>query len=145
MNSPTYKWGDVREDGFIFVEYRKNGTPKFASPNAYFRHRVLCILGLAKKRALERCLEFNLDIDYVLSIYPKDNLCPALGIELSLSSTGRGPNFNSPSIDKIIPALGYIKGNVIWVSHLANTIKTNATPDQICAVGEFYKKLLTEE
>jgi hypothetical protein len=45
------------------------------------------------------------------------------------------------SIDKIVPALGYVKGNVIIVSNRANIIKNNATPEEILAVGFFYKNL----
>ncbi len=51
---------------------------------------------------------------------------------------------SSPSLDRIIPEKGYVKGNVIVVSNKANVIKNNATPEEIIAVGEFYKKLLEE-
>ena len=37
------------------------------------------------------------------------------------------------------------KGNVIMVSHMANSIKNQATPDQILKVGNFYKKLYDEK
>ena len=47
--------------------------------------------------------------------------------------------------DRIIPELGYVEGNLVIVSDLANRIKTNATPEQIIKVGEFYKKLLKKK
>ena len=47
----------------------------------------------------------------------------------------------SPSIDKIIAEQGYVKGNVQWISHIANMIKTNATPDQIIQVGMYLKRM----
>ena len=40
---------------------------------------------------------------------------------------------------------GYVKGNVILVSMLANCIKNQATPDQILTVGNYYKKLYQEK
>ena len=38
-----------------------------------------------------------------------------------------------------------IKGNVIMVSHMANSIKNQATPDQIQKVATFYEKLYKEK
>ena len=63
--------------------------------------------------------------------------CPALGIPLAVQSK---TSDNSPSLDKIIPALGYVPGNIVVVSHLANRIKSNATPAQLLAVAHFYKE-----
>ena len=51
---------------------------------------------------------------------------------------------NSPSLDRIDNNKGYEIGNVIWVSHKVNNIKSSATPDEIIKVGKFYKKLLEE-
>ena len=48
----------------------------------------------------------------------------------------------SPSIDRIIPTLGYVRGNVIVVSLKANRIKNDATPDELMEVARFYKELL---
>lgn len=36
-----------------------------------------------------------------------------------------------PSLDKIIPKLGYVKGNVWVVSNKANRIKSNATIEEL--------------
>ena len=66
--------------------------------------------------------------------------CPVLGIELAVSE-GFGGSDNSPSVDRIRPELGYVKGNVVVISGLANRIKDSATSDQILAVGNWLKKL----
>jgi hypothetical protein len=92
----------------------------------------------AKKRARRSGVPFNLEMDDIQI----PGLCPVLGIPLIHGTAVCSPN--SPSLDRIVPSLGYTKGNVIIVSMLANMIKTNATPGQIIAVGEFYKKLLTQ-
>ena len=68
--------------------------------------------------------------------------CPILGIELII---GAQDWYNSPSLDRIDNTKGYEKGNVIMVSHMANSIKNQATPDQILKVGNFYKKLYDEK
>lgn len=55
--------------------------------------------------------------------------CPVLG--LSLKRGDYGAKYNSPSIDRIIPGLGYTKGNVRIISYRANWLKNNATPEEI--------------
>jgi len=94
------------------------------------------MLRSAKRRAIEKRIPFSLE--------EKDikipEICPVLGFILK---KGEGKIFpNSPSLDRIIPEKGYVKGNIIVISHMANSIKQNATPEQIVAVGEFFKKLL---
>ena len=59
--------------------------------------------------------------------YPK--VCPVLGIELDWGMNGR--QTNSPSLDRINPNKGYVKGNVMIMSDLANRMKQNATPEQL--------------
>lgn len=65
-------------------------------------------------------------------------ICPVLGIKLS-KAKGK-PGANSPSIDRVIPAKGYVPDNIRVISHRANTIKTNATVDEILAVAEYMKR-----
>lgn len=148
MFLPQLERGDVREDGYIFQKYRNiNGRIQavFMSPKSHFRERINDTLGNARARAKENNLNFDIDVDYLISIYPEDNKCPVFGVEMCFA-IGKGcPQTNSPSLDRIFPALGYIKGNVIWVSNLANTIKTNATPDQIRKVADFYEELYSQE
>ena len=84
-------------------------------------------------------MDFNIDASYLKEIFPTDKKCPALGMPFKVGY--KDGISNSPSLDRIEPSKGYIKGNVIWVSMLANMIKTSATPEQIIRVGEFYKQL----
>ena len=59
--------------------------------------------------------------------------CPILGIPL-IQKWGNGNGaalFNSPSVDKIIPHLGYVKGNVQIISNRANLMKTDSTINDI--------------
>ena len=46
-----------------------------------------------------------------------------------ITSVGSGPF--SASVDRIIPELGYVKGNIRVISLLANQIKWNVTKEQL--------------
>ncbi len=100
------------------------------------RHVFVCKKNNAIKGARhEWALEFE-DI-----VWPTH--CPALGIELDYAhghKDGR-PQDNSPSLDRIDNTRGYVKGNVVVVSGLANRIKTSATVEQIARVAAFYASL----
>lgn len=65
--------------------------------------------------------------------------CPVLGIELNWAYGGKKHmQPNSPSIDKIIPELGYIPGNAQIVSMKYNTMKQDSTPEQRQKVAEYW-------
>lgn len=79
-----------------------------------------------RKRSRHANLPFDLDVeDIVIPEY-----CPYLNIKLEVSH-GKGWKKNSPSIDRIIPELGYTKGNVEIISMLANTMKNCATKEEL--------------
>jgi len=104
----------------------------------FFKSRIENI----RKRGRKINKECVIDWLYLKEIFPQDKKCPIL--EIPFKTGDQGGRFNSPSIDRIDNSKGYEKGNVIWVSSLANSIKTSATPEQIVAVGEFYKQLEEE-
>lgn len=47
---------------------------------------------------------------------------------------------NSPSLDKIQPVLGYIKGNVQVISNRANMIKSNASARELRMIAEYLEE-----
>lgn len=75
----------------------------------------------AKYRAKKYNLPFNITLDDVNI----PNTCPLLGIPLVVAT--KHHTGNSPSLDRIKPELGYVKGNVVVISSKANVIKNNAT------------------
>lgn len=66
----------------------------------------------------------------------ENRLCPALGIEMAW---GAGSGVRSApehcSLDKVVPGAGYTPGNVCVISHRANTLKGDATPEESLAVA----------
>ena len=101
---------------------------------------IRVLLRDARHRAKKRNITFSLTIEDIKKIVIKK--CPILGMKLKI---GMDNWQNSPSLDRIDNDKGYIKENVIMVSHMANSIKNQATPDQIQKVATFYKKLYKEK
>lgn len=87
------------------------------------RGHMATLLSRARRRAKDSNVPFDLDIDYLLSI--PNNVCPVFGLELAWCAKTNIRKDNAPSLDKLIPHLGYIKGNVSWVSWRANRIKND--------------------
>ena len=107
------------------LEYRNSRKSEF-----YY------LLTNAKKRANDLGLPFTIDAsDVVVPL-----VCPVLGIPLFRNKGSKGQGSNSPSLDRIIPQLGYVKGNVIVMSSLANRIKNDSTPNQVMAVALWFAK-----
>ena len=98
----------------------------------------------ALKRAKKNNIPFNLTEDYLKSIYPSDMICPVLGFEMSVGLDENGSKETSPSLDRIIPEKGYVQGNVIIVSMRANSIKRDATSEELRKVADFYEKVFEQ-
>lgn len=81
------------------------------------------MLARAKARAKSAEMGFNIDItDIVIPL-----TCPILGIPLKTHEGSSGGRDDSPALDRVDNNLGYIKGNVLVVSHLANMMKSSAS------------------
>jgi hypothetical protein len=95
---------------------------------------VWYILLSAKARAKKNGLEFNLE----RGDFEVPAVCPALGIPLFWGErTYMAKNHNAPSLDRLDPTKGYVKGNVRVISNRANFIKTNATAEELRLVAEY--------
>ena len=67
--------------------------------------------------------------------------CPVLGIELNYSWSGNGPKDDAKAtIDKVIPSLGYVLGNVFVISWRANKLKSNMTVDELEKIMNYIKE-----
>lgn len=83
------------------------------------RSNEMALLRSAKNRSVLYNLPLNITVDDI--IIP--DTCPVLGIPLVRRST----RDNAPSLDRLIPEKGYVKGNINVVSMRANRLKSNAT------------------
>ena len=126
------KWSRLNET----CEYHGNPTKRAdcrrcnaAYMRGYLRRRrvqspELAIWQRAHKRATTRSLTFAISVQ---SITIPDT-CPALGIPIIV---GGKRSSNSPSLDRIIPAAGYVPGNIRVISDKANRLKGDQTLAQL--------------
>ena len=98
------------------------------------------LLHHARARAKRDGIAFNLTLDDI--VVPAE--CPVLGCALR-PGTGRSGFFaHSPSLDRIVPELGYTRGNVRVISARANLLKSNATELELAAVLQDLRRLHEE-
>jgi hypothetical protein len=95
----------------------------------------------ADRRMITSAKQFCKNTDIPFDLKPGDIVvpenCPVLGIPLFQGDGKR--SWNSPSIDRIIPEKGYVKGNVIVVSWRVNRIKCDATIEELRTISNFYE------
>ena len=83
-------------------------------------------------RVKKRVVEKGMDLDITHEDIRIPSHCPILGIPL-YRVKGK-THYGTPSLDRILPTKGYVKGNVWVISHRANVLKNNATLDEARAI-----------
>lgn len=146
-----YVMGELVEGNKYFV----SNDMRHVDNDGYFRiqtatkerlheKRIIGMCNRLKRQSFAKKLPFNLSPDYLMEIFPKDSKCPVLGIKMVWGDKTKkfnGPRMNSPSLDKFTPSLGYVMGNVNWISMRANYIKQDATPDELRRVADWLEKV----
>jgi hypothetical protein len=94
-------------------------------PEWWAHDRIHNIRGRAKRKGVP----FRLAAKDILVCLPPNLRCPVLDIPLVFGHAACLPD--SPSIDRIIPELGYVPGNIRVISMRANSLKSNATADEL--------------
>jgi hypothetical protein len=100
-------------------------------------HPEFAMYHAAKNRAKRSGIPFELDKQ---DIHIPET-CPVLGIPLFVS-TGTRQSDNSPTLDRINNAKGYVRGNVLVISWRANNIKSNATVLELEKVLGYMKRYI---
>lgn len=94
--------------------YRTHGKSKTSQYTMFYD---------ARKRAASLSLPFDIEPEDI--VLPE--VCPVLGIKM-VQGSGRE---SAPSLDRIIPSAGYVKGNIRVISFRANRLKSDATIDEL--------------
>ena len=100
----------------------------------YIRKRLFGIKCRCKKNEIP----YNLDANYMEELWNNQNSkCYYTGLIMDDSMKTLGfQSWNSPSVDRKNPSLGYVQGNVVWCIFGVNSFKQSLTETEF----EFYLK-----
>jgi hypothetical protein len=118
----------------------RNATAYMPSSSVWYKRAAGVFYAAKNKRVPMGFSSVTELATYVVSIAPEK--CPVFNTPFTHRSSGFS-NW-SPSIDKIDPRKGYIRGNIQVISMLANCMKRNATPAQLKQFAQWAIKELHE-
>jgi len=131
VNATSRAWYGAKPDG----ERQEYASSK------YYKDIVRSMYQNAKGRAKKQEIPFTIAQDDI--VIPE--MCPVLGIRL-IWGIGRGRmSDTSPSLDKIVPELGYVPGNIRVISWKANRLKSDATLAELEAVCEYVRLAISPD
>lgn len=109
--------------------YQRNKTNRRATHKAYIQSRPeVRMICAARFRAKTDGVPCTITVDDIAI----PEVCPVLGITLKINTDKA--DANSPSLDRFIPQLGYVAGNVRVISNRANTLKRDASLEELQAI-----------
>lgn len=90
----------------------------------------------ALKRAVVKGIPYDADLlEWAPTVWT--GRCALSGIEFKRGN-GSGPSPLSPSIDRIVPALGYTKANCRFILHAINALKGCGTDDEALFIARAF-------
>jgi len=88
--------------------------------------------------ARQRAKKYGIPFDLEKSDIVIPEFCPVLGLRIDPAGTGRrGMHPNSPSVDRVVPELGYVKSNIEVICMRANLIKRDATAEELRKLADY--------
>ena len=116
---------------------KTRSAKKYAKTYNDHERRLKQLIKFSKSRAKKKGLSHTLTFEELSELYPKDNICPVFNIKFEWG----GNQSNSPSVDRINNDKGYTKDNCQVISTKANSIKTNATIEELELVVKHLKHI----
>jgi hypothetical protein len=110
-----------------------------------FKIRAWSLLRGMRDRAQDLKLSFDRDvltIDYLerrLRDHPRCECCHNAFEILPRDARRQGPRLRSPSIDRVIPALGYTVANIAILCWRCNNLKRDARPEELETVAAWMR------
>lgn len=111
------KYEKNKKDPTFLERRRAAARDRFAPGPKWGAAKIVMLRHRAKK--------LGVPFDLVAADLVVPELCPVLGIPLVFRAGKNHPN--GPSVDRIIPSLGYVKTNILIISYRANALKHDCT------------------
>lgn len=124
-------------------KWRKDNPDKIQAQRVKYHaeHPEQILLSRARSRAKKKKIECSIvEGDIIIP-----NVCPLLGIPLHKVGLNGKALDTSPSLDRIDSTKGYVKGNVWVISWRANSLKNDATLDELEKLVSALRQKLKEE
>lgn len=116
-------------NSFLEAKARKNSKRRNLF-NTNIREYINKHLTSVKSKTFSRNLTFNIDVDFMMQMWDKQNgRCFYTNRLMYKDSSGK-PNIQSPSIDRLDASKGYEKGNVVWCCLDVNRFKFTLNIDE---------------
>lgn len=112
-------------------EFREKAQKGFQESRLNTPWRTL--ITSAKGRAKEKGLDFDLTEDWAKALWT--GKCAVSGLDFVLGTRGSGPHIWSPTIDRIVPKLGYIQSNCRFILQAVNAMKGALTDEDMLKVA----------
>lgn len=119
-------------------EYYLNNKNLYKERNKKYQNNPKAWSIRALRRSKERAIDMGIEHTITLDDIIIPEVCPYLGTPITFI-VGQGQLPGNASIDRIDSTLGYIPGNIQVISRLANTMKSNATTQELI---KFAKSIL---
>ena len=97
----------------------------------------------AKRRARAKGVPCTIDAAYVRTLLDAGWVCAYC--ETPVGSYVGGARPLSVSLDRLIPELGYVPGNVVLACHACNSVKGEHTPESLRAWADKIEALITRQ
>lgn len=122
--APIARWNRSGKCNAHKNKGKKRGHKPYDSETGVMRN--------TKHRAKQEGIPFSLTRD---DVPPLPATCTSCGVALDRQGEWR----RQPSLDRLLPHLGYVPGNVAWICRRCNQVKGNATLDELCQVVEYIR------
>lgn len=95
------------------------------------------------RRANKNGIPVDITVDFMLDLADRQgHKCFYTDAKLEHKPSYKRNFGTNYSIDKIVPGLGYVKGNVVWCQQRINTIKSDVTLEEMSAwMPDWYERL----